>query len=93
MFIFTFVVGKSELFGSDCGRRSSKTYLGMRVTSSSTQLLLERINMLQAQQKNDTEQALGRSRRGLITKIHAACIDEVSIVGLVLSPGHSTDYT
>lgn len=29
----------------------------------------------------------------MTTKIHAACIDEVSSVGLVLSPGHSADCT
>lgn len=34
---------------------------------------------------------MGRSNGGLTTKIHAACIDEVSSVALVLSPGQSAD--
>lgn len=41
--------------------------------------------------KNGGDQALGRSRGGLTTKIHAACVDEISSVGLVLSPGQSAD--
>jgi putative transposase len=34
---------------------------------------------------------VGRSNGGLTTKIHAACIDEISSVALVLSPGQSAD--
>lgn len=42
-------------------------------------------------EKNGGDQALGRSRGGLTTKLHAACVDEVSSVGLVLRPGQSAD--
>lgn len=48
---------------------------------------------MQEIQINGIEQALGRSREGLTTKIHAACVDEVSSVGLVLSPSHGADCT
>ena len=41
--------------------------------------------------KNGLDQALGRSRGGLSTKIHAATIDENCAVALHLSPGHAHD--
>ncbi|MFT3992034.1 MAG: IS5 family transposase [Luteolibacter sp.] len=41
--------------------------------------------------KNGGDQALGRSRGGLTTKIHAACVDEIRSVGLILSPGQNAD--
>ena len=41
--------------------------------------------------KNGSDQALGRSRGGLSTKIHAAVIDENCAVALELTPGHAHD--
>jgi transposase len=41
--------------------------------------------------KNGSDQALGRSRGGLSTKIHAATIDENCSVALHLTPGHAHD--
>ena len=41
--------------------------------------------------KNGTEQALGRSRGGFSTKIHAATIDENCGVALHLTPGEAHD--
>ena len=41
--------------------------------------------------KNGPDQALGRSRGGLSTKIHAAVIDESCAVALHLTPGHAHD--
>src|SRR6187401_2075756 len=40
-------------------------------------------------QKNGPEQALGRSRGGWTTKIHAATIDENCSVALQLTPGQA----
>ena len=46
---------------------------------------------LLGRQKNGPEQALGRSRRGLNTKIHAATIDENCAVALHLPAGQAHD--
>ena len=56
-----------------------------------TQRQCELISMLRARQKNGTDQALGRSRGGLSTKIHAATIDENCSVALHLSAGSAHD--
>jgi transposase len=42
-------------------------------------------------QKNGDDQALGRSRGGFSTKIHAATINENCAVALHLTPGHAHD--
>src|SRR5215207_3179478 len=41
--------------------------------------------------KNGPEQALGRSRGGFSTKIHAVTVDENCAVALHLTPGHAHD--
>ena len=44
-----------------------------------------------ASQKNRGDAALGRSRGGLTTKIHAAALDENRSVVLQLTPGQASD--
>lgn len=47
--------------------------------------------MLLAQKKSGLDQALGRSRGGLSTKIHVAAVDENSPVALHLTEGKAND--
>ena len=42
--------------------------------------------------KNASAEALGRSRGGLTTKIHAACIDQYTSVSFYLSEGQRSDF-
>ena len=51
----------------------------------------EPISTRRERKKNGLDQALGRSRGGLSTKIHAATIDENCAVALHLTPGQAHD--
>ena len=75
-----------ELLKHSAERRTWKSY-------SSTQRLSAHTNTQLGHQKNGRDQAIGRSRGGLTTKIHA-CVDALgNPLRLILTGGQVADVT
>ena len=89
--IIAFAAGKEPGFGSESGgisKASTTSHCALFIGSPSCERMHHH-----ASGGGQQKQAMGKSRGGLTTKLHAACADERTAVSLSLSPGQSHDAT